>query len=173
MKQTAIAVSVALVAAGPCGPVAAQSMEPSVPSGWVELPGTGATTARAYALIENPTMDAVRIVKASADVAASVELRQTETDAALEFLFVPAYGSLDMHAGGVHLLLKNLRRRLAVGDKVTLTLVTGLGLEFRVEAKVQRSPPARADRRVRRLRSLTAWGADVRDCAGRESRREM
>jgi copper(I)-binding protein len=141
LKQAAIAMGVAVLMGDTNAAAAAQSMEPSVPSGWVRLPAAGARSAQAYVVVENPTMYAFYVVKASADVAASVELRRTDQDTVLAFFMVPAYGSLDMNAEGVHLLLKSLKKPLAEGDKVILMMVTDLGLEFRVEAKVQRAPP--------------------------------
>ncbi|MSO30354.1 MAG: copper chaperone PCu(A)C [Acidobacteria bacterium] len=141
LKRVAVAACVAFLASGIPIDVAAQSMEPSVSSGWVRMPAEGATSTQAYAVVENPTMYAFYVMKASADVAASVELRQTDKDAVLEFFTVPAYGSLDMDAEGVYLFLKNLKKPLAEGDKVVLTVVTEIGLEFRVEATAQRTRP--------------------------------
>jgi copper(I)-binding protein len=117
----------------------AQSMEPSVPRAWVRVPVAGATTTQAYAHIENPTAYAFYITKASADVAAGVELRENDKDTAVDFFTVPAYGALDMDTEGVHLLLRDLKRPLSADDKVALTLVNEIGLEFRVTATVQAS----------------------------------
>ncbi len=117
--------------------VSAQQKDPSVSSGWVKLPAEAATSTRAYAVVENPTMYAFYLLKASSEVAASVELRQTAKDVALDSVMVPAYGSLDMNAEGVHLLLKNLKKPLAAGDKVGLTFVTDVG-DLTVEATVKK-----------------------------------
>jgi copper(I)-binding protein len=51
---------------------------------------------------------------------------------------VPAYGALEMDAKGVHLLLKDLKKPLAEGDKVNLTVVTELGVKLNVQATVKK-----------------------------------
>src|SRR5262245_10156198 len=76
--------------------VAAQEKQPSVSSGWVKTPASGATSTEAYATVENPTMYAFYLLSATSDVAGTVELRQAGKDAALEEVTVPAYGTLDM-----------------------------------------------------------------------------
>jgi hypothetical protein len=83
-------------------------------------------------------MYAFYLLSASSDAAGTVELRQTGKDAALEEVTVPAYGSLDMDPKGIHLLLKDLKKPLAEGDKVTLTVVTELGVKLNVQATVKK-----------------------------------
>ena len=119
-------------------PVAAQDKQGSVSSGWVKLPAAGATSTDAYATVENPTMYAFYVLSATSDVAGSVEIRQTGKDAALDEVTVPAYGSLAMDAKGIHLLLKDLKKPLAEGDTVNLTVVTELGTRLSVQATVKK-----------------------------------
>jgi copper(I)-binding protein len=89
-------------------------------------------------MVENPGMYAIYLLTASSDVAGSVEIRQTGKDAALEEVTVPAYGSIDMDAKGVHLLLKDLKKPLNENDKVSLTVVTELGIKLQVDAVVKK-----------------------------------
>jgi len=117
---------------------AAQQKDPSATSGWVKLPAAGATSTDAYVTVDNPGMYAIYLLSASSDAAGSVELRQTGKDAALEEVTVPAYGGLEMDAKGVHLLLKDLKKPLAEGDKVNLTVVTELGVKLNVQATVKK-----------------------------------
>ena len=123
---------------GVASQVAAQEKQGSVSSGWVKLPAQGATSTDAYATVENPTMYAFYVLSATSDVAGSVELRQTGKDAALEEVTVPAYGSLAMDAKGIHLVLKDLKKPLAEGDTVNLTVVTELGARLSVQATVKK-----------------------------------
>lgn len=116
----------------------AQRKQPSVSSAWVRLPAAGATSTEAYATLENPTMYDFYLQQASSDVAGSVELRQAGNDKALENVTVPAFGSLEMDPKGVHMLLKELKKRLAEGDKVDLTVVTEAGAKLEVEAVVRK-----------------------------------
>jgi copper(I)-binding protein len=139
MRRTAIeALTVGLVALLSVVGVHAGQQAPKASSGWVKLPAAGATSTEAYVAVENPGMYAIYLLTASSDVAGSVEIRQTGKDAALEEVTVPAYGSIDMDAKGVHLLLKDLKKPLAENDKVSLTVVTELGIKLQVDAVVKK-----------------------------------
>lgn len=106
----------------------------------VAPPAPGSSTAVACLSLSNPTMYDVYVVSASTDVAESVELREPDgaggTRAAAS-LTAAAYGSLELAEQGPHLLLKGLRRPLAPGDRVAITLVTGAGEHLKVEAVVE------------------------------------
>jgi copper(I)-binding protein len=133
-----VVVGLVVACGGHVAGVSAQQKEASLSSGWVGVPADGATSARAYAVVENPTMYAFYVMKASSNVSGSVELRQTAKDVKVEHFMVPAYGSLDMNAEGFHLLLTGLKKPLAAGDKVNLTVVTDDGAELSVEAVVKK-----------------------------------
>lgn len=124
--------------AGGAPRVVAQEKQPSVSSGWVKAPATGATSTEAYATVENPTMYAFYLLSATSDVAGTVELRQAGKDAPLEEVTVPAYGSLDMDPKGYYLVLKDLKKPLAEGDKVDVTVVTEVGVKLTVQATVKK-----------------------------------
>jgi copper(I)-binding protein len=117
---------------------AGQAPPPKASNGWVKLPAAGATSTDAYVAVENPGMYDIYLLSASSDVAGSIEIRRTGKDAALEEVTVPANGSLDMDAKGVHLLLKDLKKPLNENDKVSLTLVTELGVKVQVDAVVKK-----------------------------------
>jgi periplasmic copper chaperone A len=133
-----VAAGLVVLVASLATPVASQEKQGSVSSGWVKLPAAGATATEAYATVENPTMYAFYLLSATSDVAGTVELRQTGKDAALEEVTVPAYGSLAMDTKGIHLLLKDLKKPLAEGDTVNLTVVTELGARLSVQATVKK-----------------------------------
>jgi periplasmic copper chaperone A len=134
--MTAVVAGAAILGGRTVG--SAAQKDPSATSGWVRLPAAGATSTDAYVSVDNPGMYAIYLLSASSDVAGSVELRQTGKDAALEEVTVPAYGALEMDAKGVHLLLKDLKKPLAEGDKVNLTVVTELGVKLNVQATVKK-----------------------------------
>ncbi len=119
-------------------PASAQDKKPSVTDGWVKMPEAGATSTTGFATVDNPGMYAFYLISATSDVAASVELRQAGKDAALDEVTVPAYGTLDMNATGYHLLLKGLKKPLAEGDTVNLTVVNELGEKLSVDAVVKK-----------------------------------
>jgi copper(I)-binding protein len=138
MRRTAIGMSVlGLVAILGGMSVHAGQKEPKASSGWVKLPAPGATSTEAYVVVENPGMYDIYLLTASSDVAGSVEIRRTGKDAPLE-VTVPANGSIDMDAKGVHLLLKDLKKPLAENDKVSLTVVTELSIKLQVDAIVKK-----------------------------------
>jgi copper(I)-binding protein len=120
------------------GIAAARQKDPSISGAWVKLPATGATTTEAYVTVENPTMYAFYVVSAASSAAGSVELRQAGKETALTSALVDAYGSLEMGAKSVHLVLRDLKKPLAEGDTVTLTVTTEAGVALSAEAKVRK-----------------------------------
>jgi periplasmic copper chaperone A len=139
MRRTVIGISVVgLMAILSVVGIQAGQQAPKASSGWVKLPAAGATSTEAYVVVENPGMYAIYLLTASSDVAGSVEIRQTGKDAALEEVTVPANGSINMDAKGVHLLLKDLKKPLAENDKVSVTVVTELGIKLQVDAVVKK-----------------------------------
>ncbi len=117
-------------------PLAAQDKALSATDAWVAEPAGEATSAMAYAVIENPSMYEVFVVKVAAEGAASAEI--TEAARPVAELPVPAYGSAVLEPGGVHILLKGLKQPLKAGDHVSLTLTTDLGVAITVDAPVRK-----------------------------------
>jgi copper(I)-binding protein len=107
-------------------------------SGWVMEPAAEATSTSAYAVIENPSMYEVYVVGVTADAAASAEVADgpATTAKALRELAVPAYGRTEMKPGGVHIVLKELKKPLKAGDSVELTLTTDGGAIIKLTAAV-------------------------------------
>ena len=109
-------------------------------SGWVMEPAAGATSTSAYAVIENPTMYEIYVTAVTTDAAASAEVADGPAAApkAVRELAVPAYGRTELKPDGVRILLKDLKKPLAEGDKVNLTVVTELGVKLNVQATVKK-----------------------------------
>jgi copper(I)-binding protein len=128
-----------LAAAAPSLP--AQQKDPSAVSAWVEAPAPGATFARAFVAVDNPTMYDIYITSATADAAGTVELRAGAAGAAepavVKEFSVPAYGSTAADASAPHLRLLDLKRPLKAGDTVQLALTTDGGLALKVAAPVK------------------------------------
>ena len=137
MKRSVLAALVAglllLVGVSAQAPVTASS-------GWVMEPAAGATSTSAYAVIENPTMYEVYVVKVTTDAAASAEVADGPAAApkAIRELSVPAYGRTELKPGGVHILLKDLKKPLKEGDAVDLTLTTDGGVLIKLTAAVKK-----------------------------------
>ena len=126
----------ALLAAAPH----AQRKDAVISSGWVAVPAAGARQTQGYLVVDNPTAYDLSLLKVSSDVAGSVELRASGRDEALTFVTVAAYESLEMTPKGTYLLLKDVKRPLAEGDKVRLSVETSLGAPLTVEAAVRKKP---------------------------------
>jgi copper(I)-binding protein len=121
--------------------VAASAQAPVTASGgWVLEPASGATSTSAFAVIENPTMYEVYVVGVTTEAAASAEVASGPVEAPKKVaeLAVPAYGSTELKPGGVHILLKDLKKPLKAGETVELTLTTDGGATIKVTAPVKK-----------------------------------
>ena len=120
--------------------VQVNAQEVSASKGWVQLPSDGETSANAFVAVKNPTMYDVYLVSASTGAAGKVEFRDGESENLRE-VTVPAYGTMNMKAEGVHLTLVDLEKSLEPGETVALTITTDANVKLRVKAVVQTSPP--------------------------------
>jgi copper(I)-binding protein len=117
--------------------VAAQPA-PSAAAAWIAVPAAGATTADVFVEVSNPTMYEIYVTAASSEAAASVELRAGGAAGAVVKEFpVPAFGSTAAAADAPHLRLVGLKKPLAAGDSVALTLTTDGGVTLKVTATVR------------------------------------
>jgi copper(I)-binding protein len=103
---------------------------------WVAEPAPGASLASAYAVIENPTMYEIFVVKVESDAAQSAGI--VESAAPVAELSVPSFGSTTLEPGKLHIELKDLKKALKEGDRVMLTLTTDQGTAIKVEAPVRK-----------------------------------
>ena len=116
---------------------AQQRKDAAITSGWVKQPAAGATEAQAFLNIDNPTQYDLFLQKASSDAAGAAEVRTAGKSEPLTFVTVPAYGSLEMDAKGTYLLLRDLKKPLAVGATVRLTMTNDSGTSLTFEAVVK------------------------------------
>jgi copper(I)-binding protein len=107
----------------------------SASDGWIAAPAAGATTAAAYATIQNPTMYDIYVVSAAAEVAGKIEFRDAGKPS--KDLTVPSFGSLELKSGEASMLLMDLKRPLKAGETIELTLRTDGGLTLKVAALVK------------------------------------
>lgn len=88
----------------------------------------GARTGGAYFTIENTGSQDDRLVRVASPAAASVELHSMTMAGnvmkmrALKSLDIPAGRKVALGAGGYHVMLIDLKRPLAAGDQVPITL---------------------------------------------------
>jgi hypothetical protein len=80
--------------------------------------------AAAYFTVTNTGGSTARLTSVTSSLAAHATLHTTTDDTMRQVmsLAVPAGGKLTLSTGGDHVMLEDLTRKPAVGDKVTLTL---------------------------------------------------
>ncbi len=122
--------------------LAGQKDRVAASAAWVKTPAAGDKTAMAFVNIDNPTAYDVFFTSGTTDVAGKVELRDRSKGAdakaqAVEFIVVPAYGSLSMDENGVYLMLTELKRPLKTGEMVSVTLTTQDSAKLQFNAAVR------------------------------------
>jgi copper(I)-binding protein len=112
----------------------------------------GARTGGAYFTIRNVGKAPDRLLRVSSPVAQTVELHSMTMDGNLmkmrpiPALDLPAGSTVTLGTGGYHVMLTGLRKRLAVGDSVPLTLTFERAGMLDVSASVEaHSVPADVD----------------------------
>ncbi|MDP2321971.1 MAG: copper chaperone PCu(A)C [Acidobacteriota bacterium] len=93
------------------------------------------STASVYLTVNNPTMYDVYVMSATSDAAGTVELYSG--DKPVDNLTVPAYGSLELKAGGMFLRLSELTRELEAGQPITVTMLTDGGASIVAVAAIK------------------------------------
>jgi copper(I)-binding protein len=109
-----------------CQPRAAGGL--TVSEAWVRSSPMVDRAGAAYFVISNTGRQADRLLAVRSDVAATIELHETKDVggmmemAPVSGIEVPAGGSVALEPGGLHVMLLDLTRTLAAGERVTLTL---------------------------------------------------
>ena len=122
----------------------AQSRVVTVHDAWVREPMGAATTAAAFAVVENAGAAARALVAVSADVSDAVELHEMKMDgdmmrmSPVKRIDVPAHGKVELKPGSFHVMIFQLKRKLVAGDKVQLTFTFDDGTKVPVEAAVRK-----------------------------------
>ena len=95
--------------------------------------------ALAYVAIENGTMYDVYLTGAEAEIAQTVELRQTSkgTTSVVKEVLIPAFERLAMASEGTHLKLNGMKRPVKTGDTIPLALTLDNGDRLNVSAVVK------------------------------------
>lgn len=123
-RRTAGAAAVALAGAlllGSCSAEAGPDLE--VTGAYMPEPVL-TDMAGGFLTVQNTGEEDDRLTKVTSDLAASVEIHETEdgTMQRIDSLPVPAGGELRLSRGGDHLMFHDLERRPTEGDTVQITL---------------------------------------------------
>jgi periplasmic copper chaperone A len=115
-----------------------------VRNAWVRAIPPSKTETALYVVLENHTAQRRDIVSGSTDIADKVELHEMKMNRAVMTMTrvakvtIPARGKVEFDPGSLHVMLFGLRKKLAVGDTVTVTLMLDDGTAVPVAAKVKK-----------------------------------
>lgn len=138
-----VVMAVALLASVPAAAHGYGKGDIQVRHPWARATPPGATVGAGYLEIRNNGRTADRLVGAVSPVAERVELHLTTRNGEVmkmreaQRLDVPARQRLALRPGGPHLMLVGLKKPLAKGDRVPLTLRFERAGELTIELEVQ------------------------------------
>ncbi len=111
---------------------------------WLRATPAGAEVAAGYLVITNKGTSAERLVSFSTDLAAQPEVHEMSNEGGVmkmrplaKGLVIPAGGSVKLEPGGYHLMLLQLKRPLAAGQRYKATLVFEKAGPVEVEFEVR------------------------------------
>lgn len=118
---------------------------------WARPTPGAATPGVGYMTVANQGLGDDRLVSAASPVAEAVTLHRTEVRDGIasmrpqtDGIVVPAGGAVRLEPGGYHLMLEGLRRPLALGEMVPVSLTFATAGTVTVELKVERRPAPEA-----------------------------
>jgi copper(I)-binding protein len=112
---------------------------------WARATVAGQKVAGGFVKIDNKGA-ADKLVSARADVGAATELHTMSMDGGtmrmrkVDAIDVPAKATTELKPGGLHIMFIDLKRQLAVGETVPVTLRFEKAGEVKVDFKVQQAP---------------------------------
>ena len=92
-------------------------------------------TIEVYATLNNPSMYDIYLTAAASDAAGKAEL--IAGGKAASSITVPAYGSVELKAGGSFVRLSEIKGQPKAGDEITLTISTDGGVAIAIAAVVR------------------------------------
>jgi len=124
--------------------MADQSDDIVVEMPWVGAPPPGALALGAFAVLKNPTDEAIVIQQAKASGFDSVQLHESINKnnmhrmVEIKELRVPAKGKVALKHGSYHIMLMGVHHRPKPGDSLPITLVFGDHSHKTIEFKVSK-----------------------------------
>lgn len=116
---------------------------------WARPTAGAATPGAGYMTLDNRGPADDRLVSASSPAAEAVTMHRTEVRDGVAGMrpqeggiAVPAGGTVRLEPGGYHLMLERLRRPLALGETVPVSLTFAKAGTVTVDLKVERRPAA-------------------------------
>ena len=118
-----------------------------IENAWVQLAPPAATVNSAYMQISNPQLRPQTIVGLSADCCVMAMLHNTRRSGDkvsmdhLEYLTIPAQGSVQLAPGGMHIMLAEAHQELTLESKVKITFSFNDGSTQDIELDVKKTDP--------------------------------
>lgn len=122
----------------------AQTAAVTMRDAWVREPMGNRNTTGAFVIVENNTDKPLAIVAASSDISDKVELHEMKNDGGMMQMSpinkipVPAHGKVELKPGSFHVMLFDMKKKPADGDKITLTLTMDDGSKVTTQAAVRK-----------------------------------
>lgn len=116
----------------------------TVHDAWVREPMGGRNMTGAFAIVENSGATPRTVVAASSDVSDKVELHEMKNEngmmrmSPVKQFDIPARGKLELKPGSFHVMLFDMKKKLADGDRIKLTLTLDDGSKVETEAQVRK-----------------------------------
>lgn len=137
--------------AAQCGPAASSSQGGGITVSDISARVTTQNGA-VYMTLKNGGASDDALIGAKTDVAKTVELHETKMDendvmkmSPVPNIPIPAGGSVTLKSGGLHVMLIDMQKELAVGDKISLTLTFEKAGPMTIEAEVKDSAMSQMD----------------------------
>lgn len=127
----------------------AQAPAVTIHDAWLRETMGNRNTTGAFAIVENPTDKNLVIVAASSDVSDKVELHEMKNEGGMMQMApvakvpLPAHGKAELKPGSFHVMLFDMKKKPADGDKVKLTLTLDDGTKVTTDAVVRKPAPQR------------------------------
>jgi len=126
------------------GCLAAQTAAVVAHDGWVRLPAASKSETAFYVEMENHSPQSRAVVAVSSDVADKAEMHKMMMEGdmmgmmPIDKIDIPANGKASLSPNGMHVMLFGLKKKIAAGDKVTVTLKLDDGSLVPVTAMVKK-----------------------------------
>ncbi len=145
MSFRAIATRTAATAAFVLTAAFAAAQTVTVHDAWVREPMGGRNVTGAFAVVENTGTTPKSIVAASSDISDKVELHEMKNEGGkmsmspVKKMDVPAKGKLELKPGSFHVMLFDVKKKIADGEKISLTFTFDDGSKVTTEAQVRKA----------------------------------
>ena len=123
----------------------AHAQSVTVHDAWVREPMGGRNVTGAFAIVENTGTTPKSIVAASSDISDKVELHEMKNEGGkmsmspVKKMDVPAKGKLELKPGSFHVMLFDVKKKIADGEKISLTFTFDDGSKVTTEAQVRKA----------------------------------